>query len=44
MIHENKAGQVIAIEGASHTLRGKTEDVNLYITYASGISWSPVLA
>ena len=33
MLHENKAGEVIAIEGAS---RGKTGEITLCRTYTSG--------
>jgi hypothetical protein len=36
MIHENKAGEVIAIEGASNISRGKTGEITLYRTYTSG--------
>jgi hypothetical protein len=36
MLHENKAGEVTAIEGASNISRGKTGEITLYRTYTSG--------
>jgi hypothetical protein len=36
MLHENKAGEVTAIEGASNISRGKTGEITLFRTYTSG--------